>query len=80
MPRRSQRVTIRRGLTEHTAVHQFVKLRMFKFYYDFLDKYVDRREYMYMDTNSAYFAIFGVELRDVEHRDFLKEYKKDVKN
>lgn len=53
---------------------------MFKFYYDFLDKYVDRREYMYMDTNSAYFAIFGVELRDVEHRDFLKEYKKDVKN
>ena len=36
-------------------------------YYDFLDKYVDRRDFemMYMDTDSSYFAISGEELRDI---------------
>ena len=41
---------------------------MLEFYYDFLDKYVDRRdfEYCYMDTDSAYFAVSGEELRRCE--------------
>ena len=41
------------------AVYQLAKLRMLEFYYDFLDKYVDRRDYKYcyMDTDSAYFVI-----------------------
>ena len=49
------------------AVYQLAKLRMLEFYYDFLDNYVDRRdfEYIYMDTDSAYFAISGESLRDV---------------
>ena len=40
-------------------MYQLAKLRMLEFYYDFLDKYVDRLnfEYCYMDTGSVYFAI-----------------------
>jgi hypothetical protein len=35
------------------------KLRMLQFYYDFIDKYIERSDYqyMYMDTDSAYMAL-----------------------
>jgi hypothetical protein len=35
------------------------KLRMLEFYYDCIDKYIDRRDfqYMYMDTDSAYMSL-----------------------
>ena len=35
------------------------KLRMLEFYYDCIDKYIDRSnyQYMYMDTDSAYMAL-----------------------
>lgn len=37
---------------------QYAKLRMLQFYYDFLDKYVDRSDYEYleMDTVSSWFS------------------------
>ena len=40
---------------------------MLEFYYDFLDKYVDRCDFelMYMDTDSFYIAISGESLDDV---------------
>ena len=55
---------------------------MLEFYYNFLDKYIDRKdfEYMYMDTDSAYFAISGKCLRDVVKEELLEEYDRDVKN
>ena len=39
-------------------VYQNAKLRMLQFYYDFLDKYLDRSDSQYckMDTDSAYIA------------------------
>ncbi len=42
-------------------VYQYAKLRMLQFYYNFLDFYLDRSdfEYVQMDTDSAYFAISG---------------------
>jgi len=42
-------------------VYQYAKLRMFQFYYDFLDKYLDHSDYQYceMDTDSAYIALAG---------------------
>ena len=51
---------------------------MFEYYYDFLDKYVDRRdfEYVYMDTNSAYFTTSGECLRNVMKPEVLKVYDK----
>ena len=54
-----QKIKVDMGYLCGIAVYQLAKLRMLEFYYDFLDKYVDRRdfEYCYMDTDSAYFAI-----------------------
>ena len=56
-----QKVSVDRAYQFGIAVYQLAKLRMLEFYFDFLDKYVDRRdfEYCYIDTDSAYFAICG---------------------
>ena len=77
-----QKVSVDRAYQCGIAVYQLAKLRMLEFYYDFLDKYVDRRdfEYCYMDTDSAYFAISGEELRDVVRPEMLDEYDRDVVN
>ena len=42
-------------------MYQNAKLRMLPFYYDVLDKYLDRSDFQYceMDTDSAYIAIAG---------------------
>ena len=42
-------------------MYQYAKLRMLQFYYDFLDKYLDRAYFQMceMDTDSAYIAISG---------------------
>ena len=39
-------------------VYQYAKLRMLQFYYDFLDQYLDQKDYQYieMDTDSAYYC------------------------
>ena len=79
---KKQKVKVGRAYQCGIAVYQLAKLRMLEFYYDFLDKYVDRRdfEYCYTDTDSAYFAISGEELRDVVRSELLEEYEKDVAN
>lgn len=43
---------------------QYAKLRMLEFYYDFMDRYCQRTDFMYceMDTDSAYMAISGKSL------------------
>ena len=48
-------------------VYQYAKLRMLAFYYDFLDKYLDRHHYQYveMDTDSAYVAIAGQSIEEL---------------
>jgi hypothetical protein len=40
-------------------VYQYAKLRMLQFYYDCLDKYIDKSDFEFceMDTDSAYLAI-----------------------
>ena len=40
-------------------VYQYAKLRMLQFYFDFMDKYLDRSDFQYceMDTDSAYIVI-----------------------
>ncbi len=42
-------------------VYAFAKLRMLQFYYDFMDRYVERADFQYvcMDTDSAYIAFSG---------------------
>ena len=58
---RKRKVEITRPYQCGIAEYQPAKLPMLEFYYDFLDNYVDRRdfEYIYMNTDSAYFAISG---------------------
>ena len=79
---RKRKVEITRPYQCGITVYQLAKLRMLEFYYDFLDKYIDRRdfEYIYMDTDSAYFAISGKCIRDVVKPELIDEYDIDVKN
>ena len=42
---RKNKVTINRPFQIGIVVYQLAKLRMLQFYYDFLDHYIDRRDY-----------------------------------
>ena len=48
-------------------VYQYAKLKMLEFTYDFLDRFVDRRDYALcqMDTDSLYMALSGDTLDDL---------------
>ena len=58
------------------------KLRMLEFYYDFLDKYIDRSDFelCYMDTDSFYLALSGTSLDDIVKASLKKEYLSDKTN
>jgi hypothetical protein len=58
------------------------KLRMLEFYYDFIDKYVDRRnyQYMYMDTDSAYMALSGDAIHNLIKPELREEFYIDENN
>lgn len=64
------------------AVYQLAKLRMLEFYYDCIDKYVDRSDFQYveMDTDSAYLALSANRLEDVIKPHMQEEYEKDKYN
>ena len=64
---RKPRILIRRPFQIGIAVYQLAKLTMLEFYYDFLDRYVDRRDFelIQMDTDSNYMAISGDKLEDI---------------
>ena len=63
-------------------VFQYAKLRMLEFFYDCIDKYVDRRDYQFIetDTDSAYFCFSGNSLEEViipsKRREFFSDYYK----
>ena len=59
MKQRKGNVQIERPYQCGIAVYQLAKLRMLEFYYDFLDKYIDRSDFelCYMDTDSFYLAL-----------------------
>ena len=52
-------MTITRPYQCGIAVYQLAKLRMLEFYYDFVDKFCDRRDFevIQMDTDSLYMAL-----------------------
>ena len=60
-------------------VYQYAKLRMLQFYFDFLDKYLDRRDFQYceMDTDSAYIAISGPSVESLVRPELREEFEKD---
>ena len=79
---RKRQVTITRPYQCGIAVYQLAKLRMLEFYYDFLDKFCDRRDFelIQMDTDSFYMALSAEDFDDIikpEMKDLYKEEKKN---
>ena len=64
---RKRKVTITRPYQCGIAVYQLAKLRMLEFYYDFLDKFCDRRDFelIQMDTDSFYMALSAEDFDDI---------------
>ena len=79
---RKPRITIRRPFQVGIAVYQLAKLRMLEFYYDFLDRYFDRKDFelIQMDTDSNYLAISGKKLEDIVRPEMKAEFEKQKKN
>ena len=74
---RKPRILIRRPFQIGISVYQLAKLRMLEFYYDFLDRYVNRRDFelIQMDTDSNYMAIFGDTLEDIIRPEMRAEFE-----
>ena len=73
---RKRSVDIKRPYQCGIAVYQLAKLRMLEFYYDFLDKFVDRRDFelIQMDTDSMYMALSRDGIDDIIKPDLKDEY------
>ena len=77
---RKRKVTITRPYQCGIAVYQLAKLRMLEFYYDFVDKFCDRRDFevIQMDTDSLYMALSANDFDDIIKPE-MKELYKDEK-
>ena len=55
---------------------------MLEFYYDFLDRYFDRRDFelIQMDTDSNYIAISGKSLEDIVRPELKTEFEAQKKS
>ena len=63
-------------------VYQYAKLRMLQFYYDFLDKYLERADFQMceMDTDSAHIAISGDSVESLVKPELREEFQQDKCN
>ena len=79
---RKRRVTIPRPYQCGIAVYQLAKLRMLEFYYDFVDKFCDRRDFelIQMDTDSFYMALSANDFDDIIKPDLKQLYKNEKPN
>ena len=74
---RKPRVTIHRPFQVGIAVYQLAKLRILEFNHDFLDCFVDRKDFelIQMDTDSLYFALSANTLEEVVKPELQIEFK-----
>ena len=79
---RKKQVTITRPYQCGIAVYQLAKLRMLEFYYDFLDKFCDRRDFelIQMDTDSFYMALSANDFDEIIKPEMKALYKEEKKN
>ena len=79
---RKRQETITRPYQCGIAVYQLAKLRMLEFYYDFLDKFCDRRDFelIQMDTDSFYMALSANDFDDIIKPEMKELYKEEKKN
>ena len=63
-------------------VYQYAKLKMLEFTFDFLDKFIDRRDYALcqMDTDSLYMALSGETLDELVKPDLRESYFREKRN
>ena len=64
------------------AVYHLAKLRMLEFYYDFIDKYINREDYQLieMDTDSNYFAFSEDDIEKLIKPELREQYEKEKYN
>ena len=75
------KITINRPFQVGIVVYQLAKLRMLQFYYDFLDHYIDRRDYelIQRDTDSMHFALSYDTLEEAVKPELVKEFENNKK-
>ena len=68
--------TVTYALPVHVGffVLQYAKMRMLQFYYDFIDRYLERPQYCEMDTDSAYLALAGESVDDLVTPELREHY------
>ena len=78
---RKSKITIDRPFQVGIVVYQLAKLRMLQFYYEFLDFYLDRRDFelIQMDTDSMYFALSRERLEDAVHPGYETQFEEEKK-
>ena len=78
---RKDKITIDRPFQVGIVVYQLAKLRMLQFYYEFLDYYLDRRDFqlIQMDTDSLYFALSREKLEDAIRPGYEAQFEEDKK-
>ena len=79
---RKRGITINRPFQIGIAVYQLAKQRMLELYYDFLDRYFDRRDFklIQMDTDSNYIAISADRLKDIVRPELGEEFEETKKD
>jgi len=79
---RKPRVTIHRPFQVGIAVYQLAKLRILDFYHDFLDRFVDRKDFelIQMDTDSLCFALSANKLKEVVKSELQTEFENSKKD
>ena len=62
------------------AVYQLAKLRMLEFYYDFIDKHIDRSDFeiLEIDTDRNYFAFSEDSIAKLIKPKMRVEYDKNI--
>ena len=78
---RKSKITIDRPFQVGIVVYQLAKLRMLQFYYEFLDFYLDRRDFelIQMDTDSMYFALSREKLEDAIRPGYETQFEEEKK-
>ena len=79
---RKSKIIIDRPFQVGIVVYQLAKLRMLQFYYEFLDYYLDRRDFelIQMDTDSMYFALSHDKFEDAIKPGYRAQFEQDKKS
>src|SRR6218665_2346400 len=78
-----RRITLNNPMHISIAIYQLAKLRMLQFYYDLVDKYIERSDFQYleMDTDSAYIAFSDEEpFKNLIRPELRGEFETDKHN